>query len=95
MARGEAHGRSVVEIVANFGVKRLAVWQVTRITEIIVGFEKVGRPPSRRADNEYETCDCKKPHGRSRGSASTTAIRLFSLGPVQDSALLDGPRSFA
>lgn len=69
MARGEVHGRSFVEIVTNFGVKRLAVWEVTRITEIVVGFEKVGRPPSRRADNEYETCDCKKPHGRSRGSA--------------------------
>jgi hypothetical protein len=95
MARGEAHGRAVVEISANVGVKWLAVRQVTRITEIVVGFENVGRPPSHWAGNEYETHDRKKPHGRSRGSASTTAIRLFSLGPVQDSALLDGPRSFA
>ena len=95
MACGEAHGWSVVEIVANLGVKRLAVWQVTRITEIVVGVEKVGRPPSRRAGKQYETCDREKPHGRSRGSASTTAIRSLTLDPVQDGALLDGPRSFA
>ena len=70
---------------------------MTRITEIVVGFENIRRPPSGRDSGERNSESSKEPERPLRCAAATSAIaiRLLALDAIQDGALLGGRRSFA